>query len=46
MTIAKVSINGAHQTFLNAQFTWESLVRVASRDDVGITVYQPNIDTW
>ena len=37
---------GAHQTFLNTQFTWESLVRVVGRGEVGITGHQPYIDAW
>ena len=34
--------DGAHQTFLNTQITWESLVRVIGRGEVGMTGYQPN----
>ena len=37
-------LGGAHQTFLNTQFTWESLVMVVGRGEVGIAGYQPNID--
>ena len=36
----------AQQTFLNTQFTWESLERVVGRGEVVITGYQPNIDAW
>ena len=35
---------GAHQTFLNTQFTGESPLRVVGRDEVDTTGYQPNID--
>ena len=42
-TQVSIYVTGAHQTFLNTQFTWEANIKRVGRGEVGITGYQPNV---